>query len=125
MGGQAFPIEHKVGKRRTWDHDDIQLAAQAMCLEDMLGVPVPAGAVYYRASRRRREVAVDEALRSAVSNAVAGVRSMMATDMLADPVNDARCPHCSLMDACLPDVVAHPRRVQMYRAELFRAEGVD
>jgi CRISPR-associated exonuclease Cas4 len=53
-----FPVEYKRGKRRKWDNDDVQLCAQAMCLEEMLGVDVPCGAVFHVKSKRRREVSV-------------------------------------------------------------------
>jgi CRISPR-associated exonuclease Cas4 len=61
--GTPYPIEYKSGKRKVKYHDDVQLCAQAMCLEEMLGVAVPRGAIYYHASRRRREVTFDAALR--------------------------------------------------------------
>jgi CRISPR-associated exonuclease Cas4 len=122
-GEQPYPIEYKVGRRHRWGHEDIQVAAQAMCLEEMLATTVPMGAIFYRGSQRRREVAIDEALRALVRETVASVRSMLAGEELPAAVNDARCPSCSLFDACLPHVVARPHRMRLFQAELFRADS--
>ena len=56
--GSIYPVEFKHGRKRQKIHDDIQLAAQAMCLEEMLGLPVDKGAIYHASSRRRREVVI-------------------------------------------------------------------
>ena len=58
-----FPIEYKRGKRRKWDNDEVQLCAQAMCLEEMLGVVLPAGAIFHVKSKHRRDVPFTPALR--------------------------------------------------------------
>ncbi len=58
-----YPIEYKHGKRRRWGHDDLQLCAQALCLEEMTGRQVPEGAIFYGGSRRRKPVVFDDALR--------------------------------------------------------------
>jgi CRISPR-associated exonuclease Cas4 len=63
---RAYPVEHKVGPRQARHADEVQLCAQALCLEEMLGANVPRGALFYRASRRRREVAFTLALRAEV-----------------------------------------------------------
>ena len=53
--GRPFPVEYKRSAKNRFRHAELQLCAQALCLEDMLGVKVPAGALYFGASRRRRE----------------------------------------------------------------------
>src|SRR5579885_3141566 len=58
---QPYPVEYKRGKRRRWDNDEVQLCAQALCLEEMLGASVPAGAVFHVRSGRRHEVNFDDA----------------------------------------------------------------
>ncbi len=104
--GRAFPVEYKHGKRRTRRHDDLQLGAQAICLEEMTGRPVPAGAIYHFSSRRRREVPIDDGLRQAVFDALAQVRQLLRDRSLPAPVFDARCRHCSLIELCQPRAVA-------------------
>lgn len=117
-----YPVEHKVGKKRRWDHETIQLCAQALCLEEMLGVPVPRGAIFYHGSKSRREVDFDDALRRQVEDVTAAVRQMLAGVDLPAPPNDARCPHCSLWDACLPSVVNRPARDRAWAANLYRLD---
>jgi CRISPR-associated exonuclease Cas4 len=119
-GQQPFPVEYKAGPRRQWGHDDLQLCAQALCLEEMTGQAIPLGAIYHHGSRRRRDVAFDDALRQRVVEAVADIREMLASGILPAAVNDARCKHCSLIDSCLPSVIAETGRVRALQASLFR-----
>lgn len=106
LDGTPYPVEYKSGPRRRSRHDDVQLCAQAVCLEEMLGCEVPCGAVYHFSSRRRREVAFNEGLRSFTEEIVRGVRQMLSTATVPPPVADARCPKCSLFDACMPFALA-------------------
>lgn len=103
-GDQPYPIEYKRSKKRPTDAADIQLCAQAMCLEEMLGREVPKGAIYHAGSNRRREVAFTEALRQRVVGAIDETRRILEGRILPPPVNDKRCRHCSLKEACMPDM---------------------
>lgn len=107
-GGAPYPVEHKVGPRRARLADEVQLCAQALCLEEMLGVEVPRGALFYRASRRRREVRFTPELRALVERTVVEVRALLESARLPPPVHDARCRDCSLVDACMPYLAAWP-----------------
>jgi CRISPR-associated exonuclease Cas4 len=119
-GATPFPIEYKRGPRRQWGHDDLQLCAQALCLEEMTGQAVECGAIYYHGSRRRKEVVFDERLRQQVADAVCAIRQMLASDTLPPAVNDARCRHCSLKDSCLPEVIGEMSRLRGMQSALFR-----
>ena len=121
-GGAVFPVEFKHGRKREKIHDDIQLGAQAMCLEDMLGVSVPLGAIYHASSRRRREVAITPELRGTVEATVNAVRQMIAQGVLPPPVNDERCRACSLIDACQPAALADAVRLKRLHDELLTPE---
>lgn len=114
-----YPVEYKAGSRRPHAHEALQLCAQAICLEEMLGVATPAGAIYFHGSRKRVEVRFDAGLRARVAEAVAAVRQMLAGDRLPPAANDARCPNCSLFDACLPGVVGERARLRGFFGELF------
>jgi len=103
--GTIYPVEYKYGPRRAKVHDDLQLCAQALCLEEMLGRPVERGALYYHSSRRRREVAFTPDLRRRTRDVINDVRAMQREGVLPPPVNDRRCPNCSLIDACAPDAL--------------------
>ena len=121
--GTVFPVEFKHGRKRQKTHDDIQLAAQAMCLEDMLGRPVPLGAIYHASSHRRREVAITPALRDLVSETAEAIRAMLRSGVLPSPVFDARCRECSLKDICQPEALTAMRIQHELRARLFDPEG--
>jgi CRISPR-associated exonuclease Cas4 len=114
-----YPVEYKVGKRRG-THADIQLCAQALCLEEMLGVPVRAGAVFYYGLRRRHEVIFDTALRDRTLAVIEATRELLRTQALPAAPNDRRCPNCSLINACLPSVVGEPARLRGLQGALFR-----
>ncbi len=121
--GSVYPVEYKHGKRRRWINDDLQLAAQAMCLEETLGRPVSKGAIYHQQSRRRREVAIDDTLRQAVEMAAREVRQLLTGKKLPPPVDDARrCPECSLYDICQPELARANKKLVAFRAGLFEPE---
>lgn len=120
--GTPYPVEYKHGPKRKWLNDDIQLAAQAMCLEDMLDRPVPKGAIYHASSRRRREVAITAELRQLVIETAQAIRTMLASGGLPPPANDSRCQECSLKDICQPEAVALTRRQHALGIDLYRVE---
>ncbi|EXJ15096.1 CRISPR-associated protein Cas4 [Imhoffiella purpurea] len=117
--GTLYPVEYKHGPKRKWLNDDLQLAAQAICLEEMFARPVPAGAIYHAASRRRREVVFTSELRTLVERTVEGIRDMLASGRLPPPVNDRRCRECSLKDLCQPEAIDARARQRRLRDALF------
>lgn len=121
-GGAVFPVEFKQGRKREKIHDDIQLAAQAMCLEEMLHVSVPRGAIYHASSHRRRDVEITPELRGVVEATVNAVRQMIDKRVLPPPVNDERCRACSLIDACQPAALADATRLKRMHDELLTPE---
>ena len=120
--GTPYPVEYKHGPRRQRTHDDIQLAAQALCLEEMTGLPVPLGAIYHASSRRRREVAITPQLRQLVARTTLAIRTILQSGKMPPAVNDARCRECSLIDLCQPQMLAGRARRQALRAQLFSVE---
>jgi len=111
--GAPCPVEYKHGSRNKATDiaacDELQLAAQALCLEHMTGRAVPEGALYYASSKRRRLVAISPALRAEVADVAQAVRAMLARECLPAPLNgDAaarRCKACSLRERCQPETV--------------------
>lgn len=120
--GGVYPVEYKHGARKKCLNDDLQLAAQAICLEEMTGKPVMHGAIYHHTSRRRREVAITDILRRQVEETVVAVRTLLASGQLPPPVNDARCKECSLRDICQPQVMADKAGQRKARMELFESD---
>ncbi len=100
--GSFFPVEYKLGKHRAKNHDELQLAAQALCLEEMTGKSVPKGAIFHVESHQRREVKINKTLRKSVLQTIQEIRTIQQQDTLPPPVNDKRCRNCSLIELCQP-----------------------
>ncbi len=120
--GTPYPVEYKHGVKRAQTHDSLQLAAQAVCLEEMTGKAVPKGAIYHHSSHRRREVPIDAALRGKLEETTAAVRAMLASGNLPPPVNDARCRECSLREICQPEALAATGKRRQLHDALFQPE---
>lgn len=102
-GERAFPVEYKRGRPKAHRADDVQLCAQALCLEAMLGQPVPAGALFYGQTRRRKNVPFDAELRELTCRTIAAVRAMLASGVTPTAQYEPRrCDACSLLDLCQP-----------------------
>jgi len=104
VNGQVIPVEHKAGTRHG-DAADIQLCGQALCLEEMLGVVIPVGFVWYGGPRRRWRVDIDEPLRARTKGLIEAIRFDIEGERLPPAVNDPRCDQCQLRHHCLPEVV--------------------
>lgn len=108
--GTPYPVEYKHGARNKKAAiatcDDLQLAGQALCLEEMTGRPVPEGSLFYASSKRRRVVPITPNLRAEVVATADAIRSMLASGRTPPPVNDERCHACSLRDLCQPGALA-------------------
>ena len=108
--GAPYPVEYKYGSRHKAADiaacDDIQLAAQAMCLESMTGLAVTEGAIYYATSKRRRVVPITVQLRVQVEETAQAIRQMLASGtlppVLAPEQAAKRCKACSLIERCQP-----------------------
>jgi len=108
--GTPYPVEYKHGTRNKKAEiaacDDLQLAGQALCLEEMTGRPVPEGALFYASSKRRRVVPITPELRAKVEATAAAIRNMLAAGRTPPPVNNERCRGCSLRELCQPGALA-------------------
>ncbi len=114
-----YPVEYKRGPRRAWDNDDVQLCAQALCLEEMLRDEVPCGAVFHIESRHRREVRFDPPLRALTQDAAARLRALIAAGVTPPPVLLPRCRGCSVRELCLPEIVSQRERYDDYVRRLY------
>jgi CRISPR-associated exonuclease Cas4 len=109
------PVEHKRGSSKRIDADRVQLCAQALCLEEMLGVPISEGDLFYNRTRRRETVVFDDAIRRKTLDAVARVRDLVTRNAVPRASFDKRkCPRCSLLNLCLPDATAESRSAAGY-----------
>ncbi len=111
---QPFPVEYKRGKPKPDHSDMIQLCAQALCLEEMMNIDVPQGALFYGKTKRRHDVFFDEALRTELEKTVKEVRALIETGKTPEPVYAKRCENCSLLSECLPETIAKHKSVKRY-----------
>lgn len=107
-GEVPFPVEYKRGKRKKWRHDEVQLCAQAICLEEMFKVDVAAGALFYGKSRRRQDVAFTPELRRTTEQAAAQFHHIVREGETPPPVLAPKCRSCSLMEICMPELNETP-----------------
>lgn len=113
-----FPVEYKRGKRRRWDNNDVQLCAQALCLEEMLGVTVPDGALFHVRSKRRQQIAFTSELRARTEAAARRLHDLLRAGLTPAPVLKARCRGCSLYELCMPELFSNAARIGRYEREL-------
>lgn len=100
---QSFPIEYKRGKPKSHRADEVQLCAQALCLEDMEGINVPEGALFYGEVRRRHLVEFDEPLRELTLQTILACRAIVQSKTTPKAVYQAsKCRNCSLIEPCHP-----------------------
>ncbi|MFO0937141.1 MAG: CRISPR-associated protein Cas4 [Gemmataceae bacterium] len=104
-----FPVEYKRGKRRKWDNDEVQLCAQAICLEEMLGVAIPAGAIFHVKSKRRRDVPFTNVLRLQTRRATERLHELFKQSISPPPILQKKCKECSLYSMCLPELLVAPK----------------
>jgi len=109
-----FPVEYKRGQPKAGNGDQVQLCAQALCLEEMLNLEIPAGALFYGKTRRRKQVPFSVALREKTIATAQAVHALLVQNRPPPPVNDARCEHCSLREQCLPQETASAARASRY-----------
>ena len=99
-----FPVEYKRGKPKPDNCDKVQLCAQAICLEEMMSVEIPAGALFYGETRHRHDVEFSVTLRRETEDVTKGVRELIASGMTPSSVYSAKCKKCSLVELCIPQV---------------------
>lgn len=119
-GDEPRPVEVKRGRFRRFENDDVQLCAQALCLEEMLGCPVVRGSIYHVLSRRRRPVEFDAELRARTIETVGAARELLQSGVIPPPVYSPRCRGCSFEDDCLPKENDHAPGFARYMRSLFR-----
>ncbi|NKF21492.1 CRISPR-associated protein Cas4 [Solimonas marina] len=112
------PVEYKRGRPKAHRADEVQLCAQALCLEAMLGMEVPEGALFYGKTRRRKRVVFDSALRALTEQTIRTVRSMLDRRHTPGAEYEAnRCDHCSLIEQCRPHELGRRSSVRQWLYE--------
>ncbi len=107
-------MDYKHGKPKLDRCDEVQLCAQALCLEEMLLVAVPHGALFYGKTQRRHEVTFDGVLRALTETAAARLHELIASGETPKAVRASKCEHCSLLPRCLPEAMNPKRSASRY-----------
>lgn len=113
-GQVPYPVEYKRGRSKAHRADEVQLCAQALCLEEMFGEAVPEGALFYGQTRRRHVVAFDDGLRELTARIALETRQMLVAAKTPPPRPMPACRRCSLVEACRPQKLENPPQVQRW-----------
>lgn len=111
---RPFPVEYKRGRPKNDNCDKIQLCAQALCLEEMLGHWIDCGALFYGKTRRRQDVAFEDDLRAETETMAKQLHALFNARITPTPVFDKRCPNCSFFSYCLPEKLDGKKSASRY-----------
>ena len=111
---RPFPVEHKRGKPKPDACDEVQLCAQAVCLEEMLDCQIGAGAMFYGATRRRLDLPFNDELRRTTQDAACRLHELVDAGKTPPAVYEKKCRSCSLVDVCMPKTAAAGRSAVQY-----------
>lgn len=120
------PVEYKKGKRRRFHNDDAQLCAQALCLEEMFGIPIERGAIFHAESKRRREVEFTPQLRATTEQAIADLHALLGRSQipgsniqLPKALYRPACQECSLFEICMPKAIENDHTTSRLANRLY------
>lgn len=116
---RPFPVEYKRGRPKAANWDQVQLCAQAMCLEEMLNCPVPEGALFYGQNRRRKSVLFDDTLRRETAEAAARLHKLVRSGKTPPGRYEKKCDSCSLLNLCMPKSAGAGKSVQRYLSRVL------
>jgi len=122
---RPFPVEYKRGKPKADSCDEVQLCAQAMCLEEAFGAEIGNGALFYGTNRRRTEVWFDGELRELTATLARRMHALYAAGVTPPAVYAKKCDRCSLYGRCLPRAISKRAGVKRYLATALRDEDVE
>jgi CRISPR-associated exonuclease Cas4 len=121
--GRVIPVEYKRGKPKSHHADEVQLCGQAMCLEEMLGIAIPSGCLFYGEKRRRSDVEFGSTLRLLVAETAAALHTMIhSRETPHAEYISRRCDSCSLIDLCQPKAMRFKRGVAAWFATALKSE---
>lgn len=118
-------VEMKRGRPKAKGMDEIQLCAQAMCLEEMLSVSIQEGWLFYGKARRRKTVFFTPELRKNTSELAHEVHSFFEAGQTPRPEPDEKCPRCSLYGICLPEPLAGPKKIEKYITKALSSNATE
>lgn len=117
---RPFPVEYKRGRPKADACDEVQLCAQANCLEEMLGVAIEGGALFYGINRRRKEIEFTGPLRAETEELARRMHLLYSARATPPAVYAKKCERCSLIGQCLPAAVSKRDAVRRYLMRVLR-----
>lgn len=99
-----MPVEYKHGKQKPTPCDEVQLAAQVICLEEMHHIHINYGALFYNETRQREIISIDKDLRDLTADCARQMHQIFESQIMPQPKYSSQCKHCSLKDICLPEI---------------------
>lgn len=102
---EPYPVEYKRGKRKTDLSDQLQLCAQAMCLEEMLCCSIMEGALFYGEERKRDKILLTDDLREQVRTTAEQMHDLYSKRYTPRVKTSKKCGACSLKEICLPKIM--------------------
>lgn len=125
-GDRIVPVEYKRGRPKPHRADEVQLCAQALCLEEMTGRSIDQGGLFYGQTRRRTKVVFDNDLRFLTSSIASEARTAVAAGTVPAPLqNDRRCKSCSLLELCQPKRLRAPPSISAWLERQIAKEPDD
>lgn len=115
----VMPIEYKRGGKKTTKCDEVQLMAQAICLEEMYGIRIERGAMYYNEEKHREMICFDDNLRELTRSYAQGMHAAFASKQIPEPVYKPHCRNCSLYEICMPSIVKAPKASAYLKKYLY------
>ena len=101
---KPYPVEYKRGHQKPDERDEVQLAAQVICLEEMYGINIPYAALYYNEVKRREIISISDALRRTTKQCAKQMHETFNSGMVPKAVKALHCKNCSLKDICMPGI---------------------
>lgn len=123
----VVPVEYKRGRPKAHRADEVQLCAQALCLEEMLSLPspIPNGRLFYGQTRRRQDVPLNDNLRRLTLDTITRLRTLMnSRDTPRATYQKAKCDRCSLLQLCMPKQL-RPRRTAEHVFQIALKQALD
>jgi CRISPR-associated exonuclease Cas4 len=111
---RPLPIEYKRGRPKPDQSDEVQLCAQALCLEETFRMEIPAGALFYGKHRRRREVHFGSSLRARTESLARRLHELTHAGKTPPAIYEKKCSRCSLLNLCLPKITTGKKNVRRY-----------
>jgi len=120
---RPFPVEYKRGRPKPERSDEVQLCAQALCLEEMLGLRINQGALFYGQPRRRMEIGFDSHLRSETEALAKRMQALFQAGRTPTAYYESKCRNCSLQGRCMPKVTGGRSIVRYLAREVFNTDS--